>query len=221
MRLFDWFKSNPSCKRFDDAFALNRPALWKAIKQTIDSPLQANKPIWLVTHFLDTYSALQDQLDQWQVDYEIVSQPIDPSQLERTGLLSDSTIKLVLAQLIPESDPQYLESDYSQTLVMIVVERHPQLLHDQKIDSFAQSAPVRVEYGYFLSLEDDVVKLIVNETSLKVLKQLGMNEHELITSHMVTSRLNKVLGRMSETFVSDHPADSAKQWLEENSKPPA
>ena len=215
MGLFDWFKPDPRYTRFDDAFALNRPALWNAIKQTVES--QADKPIWLVAHFVDTFSELQGQLDLWQVDYEVVAQPIDPNRVERSGLLSESTLKLVLAELIPEVDPSLTNSGLNQTLVMMVVERHPQVTYDQRLDSFARSAPMRVEYGYFLSLEDDVVKLIVNETALKVLKQLGMNEHELITSHMVTSRMNKVLGRMSDTFVSDRPADSAKQWLDENS----
>jgi len=217
MGLLDWFKTNSRCKRFDDSFALNRPALWNAIKGTIDSQIQANRPIWLVTHFVETFSAVQDKLDQWQVDYDIVSQPINPHQLERSGLLSNSTLKLILAELIPEPDPTVMALDSTQTIAMMVVERHPQIRHDRRIDLFCEALPVRVEYGYFISLEDDVVKLIVNENALRVLKQLGLNEHELITSHMVASRLNKVLGRMSDSYVSDRPADSAKQWLEENS----
>ena len=219
MGLIDWIKGEKRCKRFDDAYAINRPALWNAIKEAIDSPLHADKSIWLVAHFVETFTAIQEQLDQWSVDYEIVSQAIDPDRMERSGLLSNSTLKLVLADLIPDSNQTALESDSTQRLAIIVVERHPQLSHDQRIEAFCQTLPVRVEYGYFLSLEDDVVKLAVNETSLKVLKQLGMNEHELITSHMIASRLNKILKRLTVTFTSDHPADSAKKWLDQNRQP--
>lgn len=219
MGLFDWLKQTSRHKRFDDAFALSRPALWAAIKKTIKSPLLQDKPIWLVTHFAETYTAIQNELENWQIDYEIVAQPIAPKQIERSGLLSNTSLKLVLADLIPESQPAPNVLADAPTIAMIVLERHPQIKHDERIETFCKSLPVPVECGYFLSLEDDVVKLVVNETSLKVLKQLGVNEHELITSHMVTSRLKKVLKRMSTTYVSDQPADSAKQWLEINSRP--
>ena len=219
MGLFDWITGKSRFKRFDDVFALNRESLWDALKQTLESQLHADKSIWLVAHFVETYTELQELLDQWQFDYDVVSTPIDPNHLERSGLLSRSSLKLVLGQLIPDAKPNLLEVDRSQTIALVMVERHPQVLHDQRIEAFSKTLPVRVELGYFLSLEDESVKLVVNETTLTILKQLGMNEHELITSHLVTSRLNKVLGRMSNSYRSDHPADSAEQWLAMNSPP--
>lgn len=216
MGLSDWLKSTSRFKRYDDAFALNRESVWRAVKRSLESPQNAGKSVWLVAHFVDTFADIQNQLDAWKVDYEVVSQPIDPNRLERSGLLSEKTIQLVLAELIPNVDSLLPEIDSRQTIAVIGLERHPQITHDLRIEAFCKQLPILVEYGYFLSLDDAVVQLVVNETSLKVLKQMGLNDNDLITSHMVTSRLKKVLARLSPTFTGDRPADSARQWLELN-----
>ena len=54
------------------------------------------------------------------------------------------------------------------------------------------------------------------DTAHNALEMMGMSEHELITSNMVTRRLDKVLARAAESYRTNHPADSAKQWLELN-----
>ena len=216
MGLLDWFKNNSRFTRFDDAFALNRTGLWESLRQAIQSPLHAEKSIWIVVHFTQTFSQLQTQLESWGIDYEIVTNRIDPVQLKRSGLLSVGQIKVVLADLIPEVEPSYLDFDLSHSIAMIVVERHPQINQDHRIEAFARSLPVRVEFGHYLALDDVVVRMVVNETSLRILTQLGMNEHELITSNMLSRRLAKVLHRVSPDFQTDYPANSAKQWLEIN-----
>lgn len=221
MGLLDWFKNGKArFTRFDDAYALTRPALWHSLRQTVQSSHHAAKSIWLVVHFTDTFTSLQSELNLWPVDYEIVTKPIDPIHLERSGLLSTAKIKVVLAELIPEIKREILlELNSGHTIAMIVVERHPQFKYDDRVESFARALPVRVEFGYYLSLDDEAVRLVINDTSIKILKQLGMDDHQLIASSMVTRRLNKMLRRVAETYRSDKPADSAKLWLEANGVP--
>lgn len=218
MGLLDWInKRKHLFTRYDDAFALNRSALWRSLQQTVTDPQHAAKSIWLVVHFVDTFTSLQAELESWRVDYEVVTQPIDPNHLERSGLLSCAQIKVVLSELIPESKGAVLlDTIPDNQIAMIVVERHPQIKYDDQIESFARMLPVAVEMGYYLSLDDEVIRLVINETSIEILQQLGMNEHELIASRMVTRRLNIMLKRISENFDSDERADSAQQWLEVN-----
>lgn len=219
MGILNWFRQRSGrFTRFDDAYALTREALWNSLRQTIEAPHHEAKSIWLVVHFTDTFAKLQSVLDDGGVGYEVVTQAIDPDRLDASGLLSTESVKLVLADLIPDvADRQPQVFDLDQTLGMIVVERHPNIHQDLKVESFARSLPVRVEFGHYISLDDAVVELVISETSIKILKQLGMNEHELIASSMVTRRLNKMLHRRSLSNHSNHPADSALQWLELNS----
>ena len=218
MGILNWLKSRKSgFKRFDDAFALNRLALWQSLRSAVQSADHTDKSIWLVVHFTDTFGTLQDQLDLWQMDYMIVTQPVEANQLDNSGLLNTSQIKLILAELIPEAEIEnVIESDTNQTIAMIVVERHPDFAHDVRLEQFARSLSVNVEFGYFLALDDETIRLVVNDTSIEILKQLGMNEHELITSNMVTRRLNATLPRIAKSFNANKPADSAREWLEIN-----
>lgn len=241
MRVFgksvlDWFNRPRRFTRCDDMYASTRESLWNAVRKTIQAPIHQQKSIWLVTHFTDTFLALQSQLERWQVEYEVITKPFDQAELEQSQLLAPGTIKLVLAELVNFDlpDPSRFATErltreavnqapLSETprpsLAMILVERHPHLKHDQRIESFARSLNANVEFGYFNALDDVVLAQVMSPTTMTVLHQLGLNDHELITSVMISRRLTKVLRRAAEQYPSDLPADSASEWLKLNSIP--
>lgn len=218
MGFLDWLSGNLRFQRYDDSFALTRSALWALLRSTIKRPEHEQKSIWMVCHFPETFSSIQSQLEQWGQDYVVVENPISTAQVDQPTaedqpLIQPGPIKLVLADLIetPSERRALVKSDAK--LALMVIERHPLCTHDQRIDAFARSLSVRVELGYFMSLEDKVVKDVVNDTTLQILKQLGMNDHELIASQMLTRRLNKLLKRRAAKYTTDYPADSAAEWL--------
>jgi hypothetical protein len=204
---------------FDDAYALTREALWNSLQSTLESDRYADKPVWLVCHFFDTFTWLQDRLDARLMQYEVETSLIDAKRFSYDSKLAKNGIRLVLANtLVSAEDGPNPAVDFERSLAIIVLERHPVIEHDLRIEKIARSLPVRVEYGHYLSLDDSVVRLVVNETTVKILQQLGMNDHELIASTMVTRRLKKVLRRMQSSFQFDHDADSAAEWIALNSR---
>lgn len=219
MGILDWLFKKPRFKRFEDAFTLTRDRMWEALRESLSSPEHDEKSIWLVVHFMDTFSELQDRLESWNLDYDVISSRLNASDIDRKGLLKQNSIKLILAELIPQPAEIAAVVDESEMrkLAMIVAERHPLLAEDQRLESFAKSIPVWVEFGYFLALDDVVVKLAVNDTTVEVLQQLGLDDHELIASNMITRRLEKVLKRESAKFSGNTRADSAQEWLMLNS----
>jgi len=206
-------------------YAPTRSGLWKALHKSVVSPQHANKAIWLVAHFTDTFVALQSELDSWNLDYEIITTPIQLDRIPRTSLASPGKLNLVLAGLIPATDqeltqgrqPTSDEPNDTTTIAMIVVERHPHFKYDDQVESFARSLPNNVEFGYFNSLDDAVLGHVIDDTFMTILRQLGLNDHELITSTMVSRRLKKVLKRVGATYSTEHPADSAREWIGLNS----
>ncbi|MDG2181436.1 MAG: hypothetical protein P8L78_07075 [Mariniblastus sp.] len=204
---------------FDDAYALTRESLWNSLQSTLKSERYANQPVWLVVHFFDTFTWLQDRLDESGIPYEIETSEIDAKRLGYDAIVTQNGIRLVLAKsLLSVSDHASSDTDLERSLAVIVLERHPLLEHDLRIERIARSFPIRVEYGHYLALDDSVVQMVVNDATLKILQQMGFNDQELITSTMVTRRLKKVLGRMESSFQSDRDADSAAEWIELNSK---
>ncbi len=204
---------------FDDAYAFTRESLWNSLQSTLKSNRYANQPVWLIVHFFDTFSWLQDRLDESDVPYEIETSSIDAKRLNYDPLVTQSGVRLVLTKtLVSVEDSAKPEVDFERSLAMIVLERHPLIEHDLRIERIARSIPMRVEYGHYLALDDSVVRMVVNDATVRILKQLGMNDHELITSSMVTRRLKKVLRRMQSNFKFDRDADSAAEWIALNSQ---
>lgn len=223
MGLLDWLFKKPNFQRVDDSFALTRETLWKGFKKSLESPQQAGKTTWLVVHFMDTFTQVQGLLEQWEIEYEIASSRLNASELDRTGLLANpsapAAIKLILADLIP-SPPQLaglLPVDAQQRVAMIVLERHPQVRHDQRLEAFAKSLPLIVEFGYFLALDDAAVTISFDQQVVEILKQLGLKD-ELVSSNMVSKRLETVLKRIADDFSGDTPCNSAEEWIQVNSQ---
>ncbi len=222
MGLLDWIFKKKNFKRAEDTFALTREILWDGLKQRITLAQTQERATWLIVHFTDTFSELQERLEQWEVDYEIVSTQLSASQFERHLPMGDENssprLKLILADLIPEptSHPASLPSEPTDQLALIVLERHPLIEHDDRLESFARTLPCKVEFGYLLSFDDAVIKISLDDQVIELLKQLGLGD-ELISSNMVARRLETVLRRLSSGFTGDTRCDSAAQWLEINS----
>ena len=77
---------------FDDAYAFTRESLWNSLQSTLTSNRYANQPVWLVVHFFDTFSWLQDRLDESDVPYEIETSSIDVKRLGYDSLVTQLSL---------------------------------------------------------------------------------------------------------------------------------
>ena len=222
MGLLDWLFKKKNFKRAEDAFALNREILSGGLKQRITLAQTQGRATWLIVHFTDTFTEVQKWLERWRLDYEIVSTKLTANNLERFQPLrnesSTSQLKLILADLIPDPTgvSNSLAGNAENHLAIIALERHPLIKHDDRLESFARSLPWKVEFGYFLALDDDVIKVSIDDQVIELLKQLGLGD-EIISSNMVARRLETVLRRRSDEFTGDTLCDSAVEWMEVNS----
>ena len=101
---------------------------------------------------------------------------------------------------------------------MIVCERHPHYVHDKRLFDVVKKIDASITFGYVLSLEDIVVKQIVSPMTLLVLKQLGLDDQDLIASHYLSRLLERRLVRDDGRYTGDLKAGSAEQWIELNTK---
>ncbi len=203
MGWLSWILRRPNFHRIDDSYAMDRQNLWPSLKTAISHQLQQGHPIWIVVHFAETFTTVQDLLGQWSIDYQIVDQVLQPK--DALDHLQDSAegVSLVLSDLLTVSETANLTRDDSQTLSMIVVERHPLAVQDREVEQFARLIPCPVQLGYFLAIDDLVIRQVVNQTTIEILKQLGMKDHELITSNMITRRINQFLNRAERHYISN------------------
>ncbi len=198
MGIFDWLKKPKSnVDLLDDQIWLTKQAKLAGISASIGR-LGPARPfaVLLVAHFRACLDDLQAVVTQGGFDQR-------------------SVITTTTENLTGRSAPR-LGSDESETVVIIVAERHPLQAHDAAIVEFAQSLPCRCRLVHHVSLEEPLMRMFAGEWVQNALKQLGMNENEAIQSRMVTRRLQQAAQKIERQAVSDLSADSAEEWLERN-----
>jgi hypothetical protein len=198
MGIFDWLKTPKSnVDLLDDVIWLTKQAKYDGISASIARCLaEPARPfaVLLVAHFRDCLEQVQAIVQQGGFDNVIVA---------------------TAENLTGRSAPR-LGSDDSQTVVIIVAERHPLQCHDAAISEFAQSLPCHCRLVHHVSLEDPLMRMFAGEWVQNVLQRLGMNESEAIESRMVTRRIQAAAQKIESQAVSDMAADSAEEWLERN-----
>jgi len=221
MGLLDWMFRAPRFDRIPDCYTAKRSYLWAELKKAILFQQQRGRTVWIVTHFPDQFTVAQDCLASWQIDYSILSHPIDSIEIAEVSKSKSKVVHLALAELLTPSQRGEFAIDPNLTLAMIAVERHPRIELDLNLENYAQSTPCRVIFGYYLSLEDPVIRPHLSDNLMQFLSQFGMKESELIHSLMVTKAINRALKLHAKNYPPDHRADSAAEWLKNVPKQPA
>lgn len=201
--------------RHPDSFALTRTALWNSIAKSIQLQQSLNKSVWVIAHFLDTFTDCQEMLESGGIDYIVETEQVSEQWFHEHSKSAGHHVRLMLADMTKPIlfDPKQHEGS-SLRIAMMAVERHPFGPKDDSLAEFASSLPAKVELGYFLSLDDEIVKRMVPPQMIDLLKAMGLQEQDLISSSMVTKRLKKLIERGSRDGVPDVGAESASQWFE-------
>ena len=195
---------------------MTRDALWKSIAHSIKLQQSMGKSVWVIAHFLESFSDCQTMLEQHGIDYFVETEGVSESWFDDHSESAGTHVRLLLADLAkpividPEAEP-----DASRLkIAMMVVERHPFGLRDDAIAAFADSLPAKVELGYFLALDDELITRMVPVQMIDLMKAMGLQEHDLISSSMVTRRLQKLIERTSAKTQDGPTTSSAAEWFE-------
>jgi hypothetical protein len=203
-------------ERYPDSFATSRIVLYRRLMEVIQAQTQAQSTVFIAAHFPDEFYRLQSQLHQHAVDYRLITHPLDRQWFSDHKTDSQGVVYLALADFLSQTRFSGQEI-FSGNLDLILVDRHPDPEQDDLIEAFARAFPATTKLGYFLALNDPVMQSVINETTLLVLKQMGIDKHGLISSGIISKRLTKVLIRESKRRNKQpQPADSIQQWYELN-----
>ncbi|MEM7455970.1 MAG: hypothetical protein AAF456_16590 [Planctomycetota bacterium] len=221
MSLFSRLFGPPKFIRFDDSFALDRESLWQPVGESVRQEADAGRTALLIVHFTEMFTQIQEQLEKLQLAYEVVTAPLGETDL-RNLCGEKENVFLVLAELLPE--PASVATARESTaprpsgqFSFIICDRHPVFTRDDRIEQLARRLPERTRMGYFLALDDVVIRRAIGDTTVQVLEQLGLGRREsLIASNVVSRRLATIQKRTEAAAASSLPADSAEEWYQLN-----
>lgn len=179
-----------------DQIWLTHDAKINGIRKQLAEPRSPSvEAILLVAHFDD----LLDQLERIEESFQ-----------------GETPIKAVPASNLNDALASSLNMDSSAKLELIVAERHPLPTGDQLLVDFADKLPCGVRLSHHLSLDDTIVVHLLGDSVSRLVSMLGADEHEAITSSMVTKRLQMAQKKMAQRVKGNRQAHSAAQWLEIN-----
>ena len=214
--MLEWLNLKSKVRRNDESFAPTQKGKLLGILSELKNLLEdSSNVVILISHFVETFTPLQDLLEQHAVEYNVVTSKTDPRWL-RSLKTNPVRVHLAIAEMLRPLPPDKVDAHWQSPIRLLIAERHPRLSHDDQVREFSESLPGKVQLGYFLSFEDAVVRRFVDQRALKIIELFGVGEIELISSKMISKRLDHSLKHSQPRFVSDLPADSAQEWLELN-----
>ncbi len=186
------------------------------LADAIERRKKLDTAILLVAHFQSTFIHTQEFLEEFNIDYEVAGTVLRPEDLVEYGRSSRGSVHLTLAGSLDDMSLTRQVVPEAINVSVMVLERHPIPSEDRRIEGLCRLWPYYMRLGYFLALDDAVQRRCIHPTTLVLLQQLGLRDHELITSHMLTRRIDSVLTREALQNESKRPATSPEQWFELN-----
>ena len=200
--------------RHPDSFALTRKVLWQSIADSIHLQQSLGKSVWLVAHFEETFLSCQEMLERNQIDYVVETQNLNKEWFDDPSNLTPSPVRLWLADLVlPLDKNKELSPSTHYPIAMMIAERHPFGPKDEVLIDVARAAPVKVELGYFMAMEDELVKRLIPPQLIELMKTMGLQDQDLISSSIITRRLEKLIRKGTATADIAQEAESAAHWF--------
>lgn len=200
MGLLDWFMSPKSnVEEVEDFIWINAEAKRAGVIRSVTEALDSHHSptvVLIVTHFTDCLQEMRQVLDANGID--------DP----RVFALQAGNLEKARSSLVALAD--------SQSVELIVPERHPLPKQDDAIVEFARQCKCRFRITHHLSLDDPLLQVFAGDWIRSVLERLGMTEEEPITSRMVSRRIRMAQQKLSRNVIDESISESAEAWLQEN-----
>lgn len=211
-----WLFNKHKLRLHEDSFARTRSGMLHGLHQNLARCLARHDSILLITHFTQPFTQLQNMLESSQTDYDIVTRRMGVNQLCETLRNRPGSVLLSLAEMLNPDETLASTCTATGRICVMVAERHPHGWYDSQLHLMCQKIPGEVELGYFMSLEDATVRLFVNENVIRILDMFGMSKGDIVASNLLSRQLSRAINQNGARFHTNHPADSASQWLQLN-----
>jgi hypothetical protein len=104
----------------------------------------------------------------------------------------------------------------TQRFAIIVADLHPRYSREQQVEEVAKRLPGKTTLVRFGSMEDAIMNRFSGETTLKLLKFLGVDDSTVLEDHRIFAGIVRAQKRIERDARTDHDAPSSAEWLKRN-----
>ncbi|MDC0044881.1 preprotein translocase subunit SecA [Pelagibacteraceae bacterium] len=175
------------------------------------------QPILIGTTSVENSEIISKLLKNEKIDHKILNaknHKMEAEIIQQAGIPSNVTISTNMAgrgtdiKLGNENNELKKEAINSGGLLVIGTERHESRRIDNQLRGRSGRQGDVGESIFFLSLEDDLMRIFGSKTLENVLSKIGINEGEVITHSMISKSLER-----AQQKVESHNYDMRKQIL--------
>ncbi len=201
---------------YPDSFAYNRAKLVTGIIQMAIE--RANHGEWVIVsaQFADGFLELENAMTASGADFTVLPPSVSTDVLAGSRLMLGLTTSL---QSLTDREFEQARNQSGETptrLNVMVLQRHPFRKNDDACTAALKLIPLHVRIGFFLSLDDPLLEVGVPEGVFEILQQMGMSHHQLVSSQMLTRRIQATQRRVAAVVTDLKPADSVQEWMDLN-----
>ena len=174
--------------------------------------------VLVLAHFKTTLEKIEDALNARSIEYRSYSQ-LDFSSLCGRGFDTDGTGIWVgqASHFKPRSLPP---SDHSPSLLRILVaEHHPMASRDEALLDAAGSLSCDAPVTYHTSMSDALMMHFGGERLRGLMKQLGMQEQECISSPIISRAIKTAQEKIEKQVQLEVETMSPEEWFKYNLPP--
>lgn len=215
--MFKWLRSQQNFEKVADSYAITRTRVNEAIIDLALDQIKRGRTPLIISHFPDTYTQLEsafaeraividvcDASDFSSLLSELIEQPQGKPIFCWSGIFCEDSDTI---------DRPFIEKPLSA----IVSERHPDVEVDSKVIDYLRGCARNVRIGWYASFDDELVQYCVGENGIQLMKLLGMKRDDVITSELLSRKMDRTL--MSRRLIIDSDGSlcgSAGEWITRN-----
>ncbi len=201
----------------NDQIYMTKREKYKAVVDLVKSRNSINQPILIGTTTVENSEIIANLLKNEKIEYNVLNAKNHEREayiIQQAGIPGNVTISTNMAgrgtDIKLGNDNKELKEKAIQAggLLIIGTERHESRRIDNQLRGRSGRQGDVGESIFFLSLEDDLMRIFGAKTLENVLSKLGLKDGEVITHSMITKSLER-----AQQKVESHNYDMRKQLL--------
>ena len=185
------------------------------ICRDVSEAVTAGSNALILAHFQSTLDAVEASLRARRIEYKSYL-PLDFSSLcAGRHSFTASNVWAGLASYFQARALSPSEKSHS-SLSILLAEHHPLASRDRAVMDAAGSVPCSAQVIFHSSLRDPILEHFGGDRLRSLMKQLGMDEHECISSPVISTAIRNAQEKIESKLEREMRTDSPEDWLKYN-----
>ncbi len=173
---------------------------YRAVIEEIENMVKAGRPVLVGTTSVEISEMLSKMLDMRKINHNVLNAKLHQKEADIVAHAGESSIVTIATNMAGRGTDIKLSPEVREAggLAIIGTERHESRRVDRQLRGRAGRQGDPGSSVFFVSLEDNLMRLFASERIAKVMDRLGFKEGEVIESPMINHSIERAQKKVEE-----------------------